>query len=187
MKGLTTAVLLTAALAATTATAQGLGDAAAREKKRRSDSGASAQTAGPATKTVTTDDLEKYKSSDPPSVPAVPPSAAEPESPANGASTSPAVAPVDSNAGESGKRRQAAEMKARLDQLDAEIEKAKAELASAEEWARNARRHVSTDADRATVRRAGEFERARLESLRAQRSAIEDAARRASIPPGWLR
>ena len=184
MRALVTGVLLIAALAASPAGAQGLGDAAAREKKHRSDPGASASTAKPV-RAVTTEDLDKYKSTDPPSVPAVPPPAA-PTQPGD-KSLNIVSAPIDTDPGESVKRRQAATYKAQLAQLEAAIERAKANLASAEEWARNAQRHVSGTGDRQTVEHVVESAKRDLASVQSQRDAIEDAARRADIPPGWLR
>ena len=184
MRGFVTGVLLTAALAASQASAQGLGDAAAREKKRRSDPGATANAAKPV-QAVTTEHLDKYKSTDPPSVPAVQPPTAQTHS--GDTSMNIVGAAIDKDPGESAKRRQAAEYKARLAQLEAAIDRAKANLASAEEWARNARRHVSGTSDRLTVENVVESAKRDLAVLQSQRDAIEDAARRADIPPGWLR
>jgi hypothetical protein len=160
---------------------QSLGEVAAKEKERRAKTGGSA-------KSFTDSDLrdaalKRAREGNASSSGAAPlPSSVE------GPVAQDASDSSDSSASEASKKVRGAEYKARLDATNAYLKQAEEEFKVAEKQWIMVSDHSWTFAgffDRARSR----FEAAKkqVELLRRQRDDIEDAARRESIPPGYLR
>lgn len=173
--------------------AQSLGEVAAKEKKRREAQKAAAKDDKSKAKTFTDEDLQKYAGETPGA------STASPAGEDGGATTSKgdasAATSVAKGPGEEVKRLQAAAIKTDLAQCQVSLAAARAAYKAAEveepsvEYpagypvsAAEARERVREMKD-ANLKAA----KARVEQAERNCAALEDAARRANIPPGWVR
>jgi hypothetical protein len=187
--------LLVATVAAS-AGAQGLGDAAAREKQRRAKAGSKDAAV------VTEKDLAKYgeeraeaskatgeATAAVETSKAVGPARAE--SPSSGSPSSDEIfpdRPASSDADADAEKRAAAEeYKQALAAAEAALKDAEAELAAAQAQWDTVKGHLSRSDGYAEARNRLERAQTRVQQARQQRDSILDAARRARIPPGWLR
>lgn len=165
--------------------AQSLGEAAAREKERK------AKLAGPA-RSYTDADLravagKRVSQSGAASSRLTGSSSAE-DTPAVATTSQDSTASTDLSRSDALKKARGADYKARLAELDHELEAALEDLATAEKRWNTAQNHpweFPAEFDRA--RSQFEAARERVAGLRRQRDEIEDAARREGIPPGYLR
>jgi hypothetical protein len=196
MKAQAMMLTLLVALMAANAGAQGLGDAAAREKQRRAKAGSKDAAV------VTEKDLAKYgeeraeasKATGEATAAVETPKAVSPareESPSSGSPSSDEILPdrqesSDADA-DAGKRALAEEYKRGLAAAEAALKDAEAELAAANAQWDTVKGHLSHSDGYAEARHRLERAQARVQQARQQRDAIADAARRARIPPGWLR
>ena len=194
MKARAVMLTLLVAVVAASAGAQGLGDAAAREKQRRAKAGTEDATV------VTEKDLAKYADERAEASEATGevtaavevPRAASPrseESPASDSSSSDSTFPdrPASSDPDAGKRVLADEYKRGLAAAEAALKDAEAELAAANAQWDTVKGHLSHSDGYAEARHRLERAQARVQQARQQRDSIADAARRARIPPGWLR
>jgi hypothetical protein len=194
MKAQAAMLTLLVAVVAASAGAQGLGDAAAREKQRRAKAGTKDATV------VTEKDLAKYaderaeasEGTGEVTAAVEAPKAARPrseESPSSGSRSSDEIFPdrPGSDESEAAKRVLAEEYKRGLAAAEATLKDAEAELAAAQAQWDTVKGHLSHSDGYAEARHRLERAQARVQQARQQRDAIADAARRAGIPPGWLR
>jgi hypothetical protein len=180
-------VLLMGGGAAASASAQSLGDVAAREQARRN----KVKTAG---KVYTNEDLGPGSEAPPPAAPAAEP-ASQIAGPGGGAIAPPAQEQAAAPAEDPAKAEQ--EWRARIQGARAELQRNELFL----EALQSRINALTTDfvnrddpAQRAVIandrqRALAEMERvkASIESLKKQIADIEEEARRANVPPGWLR
>jgi len=166
---------------------QSLADVAAKEKERRAKTGGAA-------KSYTDADLQEAAGQ-----------RAKEGAPAPGASPSPSPSPAGTNAHAAGpakpapsaapepdpqeaKKARGAELKARLDETNAELAQAEeAYRAAKADWDMVNDHPWMLAPNEPTVRFKFEAATRRVEQLRGLRDAIEDTARREHIPPGYLR
>jgi hypothetical protein len=185
--------LLVAAVAATVG-AQGLGDAAAREKQKRAKAGTRDAAV------VTEQDLAKYaderdeasKATGEAAAAVETPKAVSPARDGSSSSGSPSSEEIfpdrpDSSESDAARRAQAQEYKQALDAAEAALKDAEADLAAAQAQWDTVKGHLSHSEGYAEARHRLERAQARVQQARQQRDAVVDAARRARIPPGWLR
>lgn len=194
MKAQAAMLTLLVAVMAANAGAQGLGDAAAREKQRRAKAGSKDAAV------VTDKDLAKYAGEREEASAAAgeataavatpkPVSPAREESPSSRSPSSDEIFPdrPDSDESEAAKRVLADEYKRALAAAEAALQDAEAELAAANAQWDTVKGHLSHSDGYAEARNRLERAQARVQQARQQRDAIVDAARQARIPPGWLR
>jgi hypothetical protein len=176
------AIVIVTAGTVVAAGAQGLGDAAAREKQKRARTGDKAPG-----QVVTDKDLQKYAGDRP--APTAP-SADTREDDARdkpAAGGAPAVAATGVAGSDADKRRLAAEYKEKLAAAQDAVAKADAELADAEAHWQFVNSHTNDSFPLAEAR--GRLDVAKQQARRAHdvEGQLLDGARRAGIPPGWLR
>jgi hypothetical protein len=185
--------LLVAAVAATAA-AQGLGDAAAKEKQRRAKAGSKDAAV------VTEKDLGKYADEREEASKAAGDAAGaverpkavsgtRAESPSSGSSSSDEIFPdrPESDESEAAQRATAEDFKRALGAAEAALQGAEAELAAAQAQWDTVKGHLSHSEGYGVARNRLERAQAGVQQARQHRDSIMDAARRARIPPGWLR
>lgn len=186
--------LVTMAVAGSLA-AQGLGEAAARERKRReAQKQAAAKEDKSKAKTFTDEDLQKYAGETPNGA-----STAGAAGEDGGATTSKgdasAATPVAKGDGEEVKRLRAAAIKTDLAQCQVSLAAARAAYKAAEVEEPSVEYPAGYPVSPAEAReRVREMKNANLKAAKARVeqaerncAALEDAARRADIPPGWVR
>lgn len=185
--------LVTVAVAGSLA-AQGLGEAAAKEKKRReAQKQAEAKEDKAKAKTFTDEDLQKYAGATPNGGQAAGPAAEDGGATTGGKASAPPA--VSKGPGEEVKRIQAAAIKADLQRCQVDLTAARAAYKTAEveepsvEYPAGYPVSPSEARDRVREMKAANLKAARSRVEQAERNcaALEDAARRADIPPGWIR
>jgi len=173
----TIAALAVAVLPASAAS-QGIGDAAAREKQRRS------KPAAESAPVVTDDDLARYAGERP--EPAEPTAGSTDPADQPGAAAVPPAQPGPSSS-DARKRARAEGYKERLGPAENRVKDAEAELAAAEAHWGFVNSHTNQSFPLTEARYRLASAKARVEEARKQRDELADGARREGIPPGWLR
>ena len=165
------------------AAAQGLGDAARKESERRSRARGSSKDAGRAgAKVYTADDLRHGGAT----AASQPSPAATPRSGDDTSTWTTLQDPPPADAGESGWRNRAATLRQNVTRLEREVEEAdRAATRAAYDGPMDRYGYVNTEHARWVAR--AEQARAALARARKALEDFEEEARRAGVPPGWLR
>jgi len=172
---------LLAAAMALSASAQGLGDAAAREKQHRAEADD-----GVSGRMITEDDLEKYESERPEPMDE-PSEEAESERKSGTPALIPVLASRRSVDEDAARRAGAEEYKKLLIVAEARLEAAEEELSRADEHWGFVNSHTNDSFPLSEARSRLEGAQKAVKAARMYRDDILDAARRDRIPPGWLR
>lgn len=162
--------------------AQGLGDAAAREKQKRAKGGKAS------TPVVTDEGLQKY-AGERPMIEASSSSGSQAAPAEEATSEEPPTSTSSSNEDPDAlKKQRAAEYKERLAVAREQVAEAEANLKEAEEWLQKHYGGATMDSATVAVSRSQiESARRKLDVARQYETDLLDAARRERIPPGWLR